>query len=321
MTQPDPSLIIQRMQDAVDIVLGSEHLNNKISACLFNDNFHVARVNHRPQPLKDTFAADARIGDSSQFVHSEIACIHAASQAVDGSYLCVTDPFCPNCAKGIAESGIKHVYIDHKGLDKDFANRRGDDFESLSLLIMEKAGIDVSVVYRKEGRIEPLVTCPIHTRWGASTGVEFFDIAEDMSLEDMLQSFRTRQPHSAWACARIQEKDGSVTGILVFQGLSAGITPYEFNEKKHISDKYSLTIDPVNRLIFYLKRKGLYLVDSHIGCNLFPSSRAMVNAIGFGVTTLTVGENEHHADPDRHDAGDMLEKNGILKINRLYSLS
>ena len=29
--------------------------------------------------------------------------------ATDGASLCVTDPFCPNCAKNIAEAGIKRV--------------------------------------------------------------------------------------------------------------------------------------------------------------------------------------------------------------------
>jgi len=315
-----PDLVIQRMQDAVDHVHDSEHAQNKIASCLFdplNDDIYAVHTNHRPAGLKNIFSPDIHIGDSSQFVHSEVACILSAKQAIEGHALCITDPCCPNCAKAISESGIRHVYIDHKGLDKDFAKRRGSDFESLSLLILEKAGIHVSIVYRKEGRIDPLLKPTIETRTGSSPGIEFFDITAPIPMADILHSFRQRQAHTAWATARIREQNGDINGILVFEGLPQGLTPHDYAEKRNLQDKYRLPVDPLNRLYFYLKRKGLTLADTEIGSNLFPSSRAFIHSIAMNVRTITIGENTPDHDPNSHDAATLLKNNSILEINYL----
>ena len=307
------------MQAAVDIVLSSEHINNKIAACLFTETKHIVGTNHRPHPLKNQFLPDVRVGDSSQFIHAEVGCIYKSNIATDGASLCVTDPFCPNCAKAIAESGIRHVYIDHKGLDKDFAKRRGEDFESLSLLVMEKAGIHVSILYRKEQRIEPLLTPPIMTRI-ATAGLEFFDCVDDLSMSDMVESFRNRQPNSAWACARVKESNGQITGILIFEGLPPGLTPHNYIDKKNEgrgNDKYGLTTDPMNRLMFYIKRKNMVLLNGEIGCNITPSARALVNCTGFGVQKLVIGENQSKADENKQAALTLLHKNGILQVTSL----
>lgn len=310
--------IYDAMQKAVDIVNTSEHSKNKIAACLFSDQAYTASVNRRPASLSACFTPDIRIGKSSQFIHSEVASIFQANFKTEGASLCVTDPFCPNCAKAIVEAGIRHVYIDHKGLAKDFAVRRGDDFANLSLFMMEKAGIHVSILYRKDQKTEELINPPIRTRPAGNDGIEFFDIADDLHLADMIHSFRIRQAHGSWACAKVREPDGRMTGILVFEHLPTGITLHEYEDKKTISDKYTLTVDPVNRLLFYIRRKGLSLPDLHIGCNLFPSSRAMVNAVGFGITAITVGETVNKEGLLRYDGAKLLHDHGILTINQLY---
>lgn len=309
---------IEAMQLAVDIVNTSEHDKNKIASCLFSDDFSVVGTNHRPEIMCAHLSPDLRIGKSSQFIHSEVSCIHASTHPTEGASLCVTDPFCPNCAKAIVEAGIKHVYIDHKGLDKDFAARRGEEFENLSLFMMEKAGVNVSILYRKNNKIEPLLQPQIQTRSAGASDIEFFDIADDLSLENMMHSFRNRQPHGAWACARILEESGKTSGLLVFESLPHGITPQEYEEKKDFSEKYALTNDPVNRLCFYLQRKGLKLIDNHIGVNQFPSSRAMVNSVGYGVTDFTVGEEVNKIGLNRYAGAKILEENGILNIHKLY---
>ena len=311
MSNPTP---YQAMQQAVDIVNDSEHISNKIAACLFKGERSVTRHNLRPSPLKNKFGPDIKIGQSSQFLHAEVACIFAADFATEGASLCVTDPFCPNCAKAICEAGIAHVYIDHKGLDKDFAKRRGDDFESLSLLMMEKAGIPVSILYRKDHKIEPLISPPVLTRAGSAQGMEFFDWDSSLSIADYLQKFRERQPHTAWAVAKIYEMDEKITGILAFEELTTGVTPQDYSEKNKSSEKYRLPVDPLNRLLFYCARKGFSIADNHAACNLYPGSRSLVNAVGFGLETIIVGENAPDHDPHGHEAGIILQKNGILNI-------
>lgn len=307
----------EAMQHAVDIVNNSEHIKNKIAACLFKGNEWIARHNQRAADLSTHFTPELRIGQSSQFLHAEVACVFSSDFATEGASLCVTDPFCPNCAKAICEAGIAHVYIDHKGLDKDFAKRRGDDFESLSLLMMEKAGIPVTITHRKEKRMEKLINPPVLTRRGAAKGIEFFDLEDGVTLDSYLKKFRTRQPHTAWAIAKIREQNEREVGILVFEELTSGLTPHEFSQKDNLSEKYRFPVDPLNRLLFYCVRKGCVLIDHAIGCNLYPSSRALVNAVGYGVKNFTIGETK--ADHDEHglNAGALLQKHGIIDLTVL----
>lgn len=150
------------MQMAVDIVNTSAHPTNKIAACVFGttlsgEPFAVRAVNHWPDVIVDKLGRDIDIGDASGTVHAEMSCIIAAP-ATSGASIAITDPFCPNCAKNIAESGIKTIYIDHKGFDKDFAKRREDEFIDLSLRIVERAGIRVCMIHRKKNRITPMIT-------------------------------------------------------------------------------------------------------------------------------------------------------------------
>ncbi len=326
------------MQSAVDIANTSEHNKNKIASCLLSsssssgfprgsannqedcpnesENDSICRVNHRPDILKSAFAPNVRLGKSSQFVHSETACIFEADFPTDGSSLFITDPPCPNCAKAICEAGITHVYIDHKGLDKDFAIRRGDDFQSLSLLMMEKAGIAMSILYRKDKKIEPLIEPPVYTRKGSARGIEFFDWNSALTLEDYLRKFRNRQAHSAWTIAKIREGDLDL-GVIIFEELTQGLTPRDYAENRRISLKYRLPVDPLNRMLFFTKRKNIAIINDEIACNLHPSSRSLVNAVGYGIKTIHIGENKPDHDDLGHIAAEIIEKNGILKIHHL----
>jgi len=306
----------QGMQHAVDIVNNSEHNKNKIASCLFKGDDYTARTNHRPDVLKSKCTADLRVGKASQFIHSETACIFEADFPTEGAQLCITDPMCPNCAKAICEAGITHVYIDHKGLDKDFAKRRGNDYESLSLLMLEKSGVAVSILYRKENRIEPLIEPPISTRKAGAQGIEFFDWNNDLTLRDYLQKFRNRQAHTAWSIAKINE-NGHALGIIVFEELTQGLTPRDYADNRNISVKYRLPVDPLNRLLFFTKRKMFGIENAELAVNLAPSSRALVNACGYGIKNITVGEDKPDHDELSHIAAQFLQENGVLRINRL----
>ena len=156
--RPDP---YTEMQKAVDIVNTSQHPTNKIAATLFGQDhegqvFSVSRTNYWPEPILKKIGTTQRIGNSSGTIHAETACIMNAP-CTEGASLCVTDPFCPNCAKNMAEAGIKTVYIDHKGFNKDFVARRGDEFENMSMYICESAGISVYEIRRKEKELIPIL--------------------------------------------------------------------------------------------------------------------------------------------------------------------
>jgi dCMP deaminase len=301
------------MQNAVDIVNTSEHNSNKIAACLFKGHQWVVETNHRPDIFQSHFTPDIKFGQSSQFIHSETACIFNTPFITEGAEICITDPPCPNCAKAICEAGITHVYIDHKGLDKDFAQRRGDDFESLSLLVFEKAGVNVSIIYRKEARLENLIGPPVATRKGSAQGIEFFDWDNDVSLHDYLSKFRQRQPHTSWALAKIQEEE-KYLGIILFEELTNGLTPRDYAEHRQRSEKYRLPVDPLNRILYFAKRKGMTIIDGAVAVNLYPSSRALVNSIGFGLKKIHIGEMKPDHDEQGHVAAKMIERTGVLQL-------
>lgn len=147
--------ILKATQMAVDIVGQSPHPDNKVAACAFTEHHAIARTNEWPERIEKNIGTSTRIGDSSGTIHAETNCLLHFPDKTDGASLAITDPCCPNCAKCIAEAGIKNIYIDHKGFTKDFASRRGDEFKNMSMSILVHAGINVYEVNRKEKPSHP----------------------------------------------------------------------------------------------------------------------------------------------------------------------
>lgn len=299
MKTVDMDTIIARMQDAVDVVLTSEHAVNKVAACAFHPDHPEAApasaVNMRPACLHKHFAWDARIGTSSQYVHAEIAALSAFHGPWRGAHICVTDPFCPNCAKNLAEAGVRTIYIDHKGFQKDFAARNGDEFKSMSMLIAEKAGISVYMVNRKERVIMPIMAQAAQTR-PTSSSIEFFDI-DDLTLEDAAAMFRQRLgARETWAMGFVKEHDGTPRGLLVFEALPPGITPEDYKIRgTEDLGKYRYPIDPLTRLLLTVRRMGFTWHDKRVVTARIPSSRSLVNALGMDVTHIlaTTAQSDH----------------------------
>ena len=274
----------QAMQHAVDVVSGSEHPTNKIASCLFNDDQFVTCFNYRPKAFIDNFELGRKLGSSSQYVHSEIGCILKTTFDLNGASLCITDPMCPNCAKGIAQSGIKHVYIDHKGMEKDFIKRRENDFETMSLLMMERAGISVDIVYRKEEKLESV-------------------------LKSKQTEIGTIETPSKYAEATINDET-----FTIYEALPPNISQQE--AQKCASTKYRFSNDSLTRLLIHLSSRSLK--TDHVTCSHQPSSRALVNAVGFGITEISILSPALDHGEKGHETLAELEKNGILKINPLY---
>lgn len=309
------------MQHAVDVVLNSEHDTSKVAACAFHPAHpecgHAAAMNLRPAALKGHFTWDERIGASSQFIHAEMAALLAFSGPMRGAHVCVTDPFCPNCAKNLAEAGVRAIYIDHKGFQKDFIARNGDEFKTMSMLIAEKAGISVYEVNRKAGTITPISVQPTPTR-PAGTAIEFFDIEDGMTLESAMRVFRERLgAREAWALAFVREHDGSPRGILVFEALPPGITPEDYRTRGQDTGKYRFPIDPVTRLLIAVRRMGMTLQDARVGSAHAPSSRAIVNALGMGVAHIVLASPKPDHDPAGPEALRTLVARGILGASEL----
>jgi deoxycytidylate deaminase len=314
------------MQHAVDVVNTSEHIKNKVAACVFNatlsssdsiggsgalsgyplikpkDDISVS-TNYRPTRLKNNFTPDQRIGNSSQFIHAEVGTIFSADFPTLGASIAVTDPMCPNCAKAICAAGIRHVYIDNKGMEKDFFIRRKDAFTQLSLPMMKQSGIGVSVINRKEKSETIMVAGNAE---GRNTGLTqtLPPSFNTQSIADILKHMVDNDADRSFAIAKTD------AGVIY--------CPERAFEIQTDNQKYRPVIDPINHLLLHIKRQGLDVLNTEIGCNLAPSSRAIVNMIGFGIRDITINSDVIDHDEQGLNALATIKKFDLMQVDPLY---
>ncbi|MFN3828068.1 MAG: deoxycytidylate deaminase [Micavibrio sp.] len=288
---------IEEMQKAVDIVNDSPHPVNKVAATLFGFDrqkreFSVSRTNYWPEIIDARLGTETDVGDSSGTIHAETACILDAP-LTESTSLCITDPPCPNCAKNIAEAGIKEIYIDHKGFTKDFSARRGDAFSNMSMQIFEKAGISVYQLWRKEGRIEPILLIDKNYAPANESPLEYERLYGDINrkyFNDFVERMRHRHRGRRFACAIGRDR---VSGnIFAMTARSHPVIGYSMTHDAQLlrdsENKYNYMLEPMNRLIMGAARIGAKLIDGMIFCTNIPTSREQVNLIGAGITRLYV---------------------------------
>ena len=289
------------MQMAVDIVNDSPHPTNKIAATLAGENFHLSRTNHWPPAIERTLGADTRIGNSSGTLHAETACILAAGRPTESAAIFITDPPCPNCAKNIAEAGIKTLYIDHKGFDKDWAQRRSGDFGSMSMRIFEHAGISVYELWRKENRLEPIWEAPQN----------FVPPDENpIILEDA-----NAPPHEferAYASATGTDRTGNTKRLTASTHPVIGYTSETLDKPE---GKYSYLQQPVNRVLMAAARYGIKIAPDGLFSKTTPTARELVNVVGAGLTQITIAHPNRARDEFGPMALEQLRETGILVLS------
>lgn len=310
----------QAMQDAVDIVGTSPHPANKIAATLFHNDWQVSRTNYWPDPIVEHIGRYARIGSSSGTVHAETACILDAPGATKGASLCITDPFCPNCAKNIAEAGIRTIYIDHKGFDKDFFQRRSDQFDSMSMQICEKAGISVYELWRKEERLVPILQIspgfiPIED---SPITQEVIERADDKNFRFFIDKATQMHARRKFAVCFAEDVFGAVHVLIVRSHAVRGYSMLKsehIREIEHPESKYSFIQEPVNRLMMALARRGLSLIEGFLYASQVPTSREQVNLVAAGVARLTIGDITKCRDAQGIEAMRKLQASGIINYS------
>lgn len=310
------------MQDALDLVPTSPHPSNKIAASVFGraphgKDFLVSHTNHWPPLITDHIGTDIKIGNSSGTIHAETACLMDMTLPTDGASLCITDPFCPNCAKNIAEAGIKNIYIDEQGFEKDFFKRRSGHFETMSMQIAERAGINVyalDMIHRKQ--IPILEIDPDYTPIEDSP-IEYIEIktASEASFTSTIISAEEKHKRRKFAIALVDALDGRKYALIARAHAVIGFSlekPDEAIELLTPIDKYSFIQEPVNRLMMHLARKGHTLIDGFLYCSQVPTSREQVNLVGAGITRITIGNTQKCRDPHGLKAMKQLRDINIL---------
>lgn len=317
MTSSIPASPFSAMQDAVDIVASSTHPTNKVAATLIARGSRVSRTNYWPEALLAAFGMDTDIGNSSGTVHAETACILASLQPTEGASLCITDPFCPNCAKNIAEAGIKKIYIDHKGFEKDFFARRGGHFQTMSMQICEKAGISVYELWRKDERLVPIYEAPEHYVVSEDSPVyrEPIEMAGEAVFQDIIAAAFKHHQKRKFAVAFVSDPHGHFISLTTRGHAVTGFTmedPDDIGMIERPDDKYSFFQEPVNRLLMYMARHGMTLVEGYLFCSQVPTSREQVNLVGAGIKRITIGDPQKARDHHAIEAMKQLAGAGII---------
>jgi len=308
------------MQKAVDVVNLSLHPTNKVAATLFGESFSLSRTNYWPEIIVKHFGYDSDIGNSSGTIHAEVACIMASPAATDGTSLCVTDPFCPNCAKNIAEAGIKTIYIDHKGFDKDFAARRGDQFQNMSMQICARAGISIHEIRRKEERIVPILEIPENYAPAndAPVIVTALSAASAADFQDLIADSRANLGGERFAVALAFSSQGQIFGLCAKSHLAVGYTRrMDAPELHDPQGKYSFILEPINRLLMNAARLGLKIHAEYLYASSVPTSRELVNLVGAGIGTIYIGDATMARDSDSLAGLKQLADAGILQVRNL----
>jgi dCMP deaminase len=312
---------LDAMQAAVDIVLTSPHPTNKIAAAVFAGDTIAAHTNGWPGRIEDVLGTEARIGRSSGTVHAEVTCLLDFPFPTEGASLCVTDPFCPNCAKNIAEAGIKRIYIDHKGFDKDFALRRGSEFQSMSLRITARAGISIYEARRKEGLIVPILEIPDEYSAPEDNPIKIEPLSSGPSidqLQDLIGSVKAKAER--WGCALARSREGQIISLVASAHAAIGYSetsPADREKISHPEGKYNFYLEPMNRLMMGAARHGLKLIDGMVYASCIPTAREQVNLVAAGLKTVYAGDISHCRDEDGLHARSMLEGAGILNFHTL----
>lgn len=311
------------MQAAVDIVARSPHPTNKIAATLYGLSYGISRTNYWPKSIADHFGFDTDIGNSSGTVHAETACILQAGHATEHSYLCITDPFCPNCAKNIVEAGVKKIFIDHKGFDKDFFQRRGDHFHSMSMRICEKAGVSVYELWRRDERLVPIYEAPQNTVIAEDSPIyrEPIGSASETIFQTIIANAFERHHRRKFVVALVQSP-APVHGHTLFALTARGhaVSGFTMNDPddvraiEHPETKYSFFQEPLNRLLMYTARHGLKILDGFLFSAQVPTSRELVNLVGADIDHLTIGNPRSARDADAIRAMEQLSTAKIIQF-------
>ena len=312
-------LPVQMMEKALEIVPQSPHPTNKIAACIWNpDNpsEFVTKTNSWPSFIEDKIGRDKRIGNASSTIHAETNMIFSAPFPTEGTYASVTEPLCPNCAKNIAEAGIKRIYIDQNGFDKDFFNRRGNEFTEMSMRIFEHAGISVYAI-TSEGRIKSILE--INENYQAPNDhpiiANEIDTVSNFIFETKISDAHNTYGDKKFSVCFAKDPLGTVFCISATSHVVEGFTVTDSEQVEQLLNepgKYTYIQESLNRTLMYLSRKGLTLVDDFLYCSEVPTSREQVNMVGAEISIISIGDRTKSRDEHGFLAKELLSEKKII---------
>lgn len=275
------------------------------------------------------------LAGASKTIHAETAVIMGA-QITDRADLYITDPPCPNCMKNIIASGISRVFIDLEGFSKIWYQKRRDYFDHISLVMAGCAGVRVYIVDPNSLEEPKELHSPISDDFvggdfaGNNSGrhdsvpIEILDLQDDKEIPEYLEGSKNKFGPMPFALSVGRSHEGAKVLIRVGESYTRGICP-EKNAKDHdvvahMTDynkagKYRLKADPVTRLIMAASRYGISLRGSYMYCSHMPSARCQINALGYGIENIQIGQSKDMIPKDLTESAQILTKAQILAFH------
>lgn len=285
----------RRMAEALAVEETGNHPAHKVGALLHgldgaSKEFTIARPNFWPDILaKKIGREDTKLGNASTTVHAEIAVLCAAPRA-EGGALYLTDLPCPNCAKALGEAAVSELYIDSHTHNTPLGIKIRPYFENASLPILECAGIKVFEMDAKTGNIRPL-THPKQRPPTAQT-INIIPLGhEKPDRSDFLRMIKQRpeKPENHAVCLAA-DAIGAYYFLSADPSLSHGLDKDMAEKILSIQDKYTVTIQPVNRLLFACARYGYKILPGYLYSAHTPTAREFVNLLGAEQNELYIGD-------------------------------
>ncbi|MEM8833013.1 MAG: deoxycytidylate deaminase [Pseudomonadota bacterium] len=307
------------MEEVLEAVPRSPHPTNKIAAgIVFDDEHNLVKTNEWPHIIDEKIGRDTKIGNSSGTLHAETNALFHSPLPTEGAAMFITDPFCPNCAKNIVEGGIKTIYIDRDGFNRDFFKRRGNHFEEMSMRIAEQAGVCVYALNSEDKTIKTIweppenYTPPIDN----PMSIEEIKEANDSVFSTLLKAGKEKSDGKKYAVALAKNQKNQLFSLIAAAHIVEGFTIQDKRQTVELlskPSKYSFIQEPVNRMMMQLARHGLTLIDGYLYCSQVPTSREQVNMVGAGIESIHIGNDQKCRDDFGFEAKKLLSSKNIIE--------
>ncbi len=326
MPPKDKNTILAHMRSAQREAKRSPIPVYKIGALLdgkdsMGHEFTVMRSNHWPNIIRETLGVEDKIGNASPTIHAETAVILAAPHGVKGADMYVTDPLCPNCMKNIVEAGIKRLFIDKGGFNREFYRKNKNHFDSQSMSIARRGGVSIYTVDTLTEIIQPLFEADKKDTPPNDSPIEIetIDHVSDAIFCDVIDRASERHKQRKHAIALVEDEFGNKFALVARSHMVIGHTAGHKDDIPLISkapgEKYSLIQEPVNRLMMFMARKGYKSLEGYLYCSVVPTSREQVNMVGAGISRITIGDLQRSRDDDGIAAMQILKSARILEYS------
>ncbi len=275
----------------------SPHPTHKVGAYLCSPLENQSSYNYWPDQLSNALSPGQKLGNASTTIHAEISALIQAQSSTNQTQIYVTDLPCPNCVKTLAEAGIVSVYIDSATHDTPLGIKMKPFFKDISLLMFERARIEVYEIDLSKNSITTLLEFPPREDELVFAGAQHQSIPQT-SLSLFREQIKELDYDAGQPFAACIANDAQGNSFLVSARAhnAMGLSTKDAEKINRAQDKYEPVLQPFNRLLGQCAYYNLKIRDGYFFANQCPTAREFVNMIGYGLTSIIVGNPEQCRD-------------------------